>query len=1236
LRRLLRLLLVIALLSGMLLLSLPLTAPGSRLLFGAIDRLTPLEIKYRSGSLASELQLDLLAVETGSLALKLEQLQVALVPACLWRSELCLRRLQAARFDLALRGEPVEEKPGALAATAMIQLPVAVTVEVLAVDALRVQWRGGEWRQGAMRARVALAGSTVAISGATVKQAHLELHAAEQAEEPSGEEIELPAVALPLELRVEELALQEPSWDAYGTQHRHQSIELRGSWRGTRLHLLQFDARTAQWGRLSLQGELDLSGRWPLQAAIGVAVQQPPVTPLLHDRELTLEAEGDLAALRLSANLSGSPGVTLVAELNALDRQLPFEARARAAWKGPLAVADLVRLPESLRDLELASPLLVTARGTLREQSFSLQGEASALGYRSVALSLRGGQRQGRIAVDELLLREAGGANALHGGGELVLGEELRWTLSLDSPGIDLPALDDYASGRVAGGLRVEGAMAGEHWRVALADVDLEGVVNELPARVSGQAGLRAGGADAALPFVLDPGDLQAEVNGARLSLRSPRTPGTGGYLDLAVEELGRWLPGSRGRLRAGATIAPDWQALHFTGELQGFASEGVAIDGVSLSGNYRLDATGAFDIKAQAAGIGAAAVDLESLQLVARGTRRAQQVTLESSGDLGVRLALRGAVEGNGWRGELAPTTLQMPLGAWRLAEPVALEWSAAASRLAVADHCWRQVEARVCASALSIGAQGGVRVEAAGELGAIAVLLPEGMQAGGELRLDLEAGWGGEGGLRLTGSALGRALRLTRVYAAGESATAELESVALQFGERDGGMQLDLALRSGDRGSADLRMLLPAERQAPLAGSIALDRIQLDSLAPFAPEFRQLEGELSGRLELAGTVDQPRAQGWIRLDGGRLAVVGSPTELQRLALEIDVLGRKAELRGSGELGGGALQLSGRLDGDPEPRLALKVTGGRHQLFYPPSARMLVSEDLSITAAAGELGVSGEVTVHEGRLEHEAIPEGGVTLSPDVVEVDSAGKVIRAERPFDTSIDVWLRMPERFRVVGSNVNVTVGGDLQLLQTAGRPLQLFGNLNVAGGELRAFEQHLKIRRGTIAFAGVPDNPELDVRAERTIPRDDVRVGVAVVGTLDEPELELYSEPQMSQAEQLSYLVRGRGPDTGAGADGTAAALSLGTTLVNRSELVSGLNRLPGISNVGFGAQGSEENTAATVSGYIGERLYLSYGVGLYEPINVLTARFYLKTRLWLEVVSQLENSADLYYSFDIN
>jgi autotransporter translocation and assembly factor TamB len=248
---------------------------------------------------------------------------------------------------------------------------------------------------------------------------------------------------------------------------------------------------------------------------------------------------------------------------------------------------------------------------------------------------------------------------------------------------------------------------------------------------------------------------------------------------------------------------------------------------------------------------------------------------------------------------------------------------------------------------------------------------------------------------------------------------------------------------------------------------------------------------------------------------------------------------------------------------------------------------------------------------------------------------VDYAGNVLREEQPFDTRLDIRVTMRDRFEVAVGGLRATVGGDLQVRQSRGQPVQLFGSLNVIGGELTAYRQRLLIQRGTIAFTGRVDNPELNVRAEREIRSENVSVGVELLGTLEAPQMRVYSDPAMSQSEAMSYLIRGRGMDAGAGLDGAALALSMGADLVNSSGVLSGFERLPGISQIRLGAEGTADDTAATVSGYVGERLYVAYGIGLYEPITVLTARLYLSARLWLEVVSRLENSLDLYYSFDI-
>ncbi len=480
-------------------------------------------------------------------------------------------------------------------------------------------------------------------------------------------------------------------------------------------------------------------------------------------------------------------------------------------------------------------------------------------------------------------------------------------------------------------------------------------------------------------------------------------------------------------------------------------------------------------------------------------------------------------------------------------------------------------------------------------------------------------------------------RSLLLTRHHGEGETASIGWDKGEGVFGYDGEGLNLDWELHREGHKLVNLQLLLPPHRDEAMAGSVSFERIQLGALASFAPSLSALEGEVSGRVQLAGTVDQPLVSGMLQLSGGRLAMVANPTELNDLNLTLKMQGDRAQVHGSAVLGGGELQLVGELVIRPELRLQLAVNGTEHNILYPPSTELRVSQNLDITVSRGLLDVTGEIVVHEGVLEFEQLPAGSVALSSDVVQVDYTGAVIREELPFDISMDVWVRIQDRFKVTGSILQATLGGDLQLLQQAGQPLQLFGSLNTIGGEVRAYQQQLRIKRGVLSFTGTPDNPALDVRAQRDISGNNVTVGVQVRGRLQEDlVLEIYSDPAMSQGEAMSYLVRGRGMDAGAGADGTAVALSVASGVVNRSTLVSELNRIPGVSNVAFGAEGSEDDTAATVSGYVGERLYLSYGFGLYQPINVLTARLYLGTHLWLEVVSSLENSVDLYYSFDID
>ena len=59
-----------------------------------------------------------------------------------------------------------------------------------------------------------------------------------------------------------------------------------------------------------------------------------------------------------------------------------------------------------------------------------------------------------------------------------------------------------------------------------------------------------------------------------------------------------------------------------------------------------------------------------------------------------------------------------------------------------------------------------------------------------------------------------------------------------------------------------------------------------------------------------------------------------------------------------------------------------------------------------------------------------------------------------------------------------------------------------------------------------------------------------------------------------------------------------------------------------------------EGTQVVVSGTIAPNLRVSYGVGVFSPVNTLTLRYQLTSRLALSAMRSLENALDLFYTFE--
>ncbi|GAB5414125.1 MAG: hypothetical protein Cons2KO_17280 [Congregibacter sp.] len=450
--------------------------------------------------------------------------------------------------------------------------------------------------------------------------------------------------------------------------------------------------------------------------------------------------------------------------------------------------------------------------------------------------------------------------------------------------------------------------------------------------------------------------------------------------------------------------------------------------------------------------------------------------------------------------------------------------------------------------------------------------------------------------------------------------------DSAELEAEWTPSGSRANLALESEDSGRLRLQL---REAAGELEGRADLLGFDIASFAELAPSVTELTGRLTAAIDVSGSLERPKLAGSAELMGVSGGIQGTTMSFANGSLSVSAKDDRFIFEGEAGVGGGELKVSGVCcDKD---RAEATLSGKRLALDLPSGVNATVSPQLFLVADRDLLDVSGVYVVHDGVLEHAGPREEGVALSRDIVLDQGVESDVS---DFAISADIQTIIEPGFTLRSKELEATLSGDLRVSRRPRQAPELYGDLQVLGGELRAYGQALRIARGSVGFVGDPYNPELNVSAEREIRAERLRVGFKVLGSLDAPRLEMFSDPQRSERETLSYLLRGRGPDAGASADGTALALSLGASALNQSGALASLNDIPGLSGVTLGAEGSDDDVAATISAYVGNRLYLSYGVGIYEPVNALTARLYLRSRLWLEVVSRLESSFDLYYRFD--
>ncbi len=981
------------------------------------------------------------------------------------------------------------------------------------------------------------------------------------------------------------------------------------------LQIEQFTLATAAHTQLQLSGAVALHDtpspdlilrwtdlRWPLTGTAAF--------PL---------GDGQLHVAGTATDLTGTLSSTLLG--GALEGDIQLRAGATPRVQGTL---DWSALAFSFGGHPVTLP-----RGSLRASGTTTDTYAIQFDTRAsfdglpATLALRATGRADGVALEHIRLGALGG----HIGGSADIDWQARphWQADLQARGIDPGTIWPEWPGALQFRLQGEGDATGPQPGLK-AHISALGGKLHAQKLSGGGALILAGGHWTIRALALDLGKNRVRIDGGlagkdglhwRVSIPDAATLADGAHGKLSTSGAVRAGDGAL-QVRAGANAA-------------GFRLGHLALGKLSLDTAFDTAFTGPARLTLKAADVSYADISVPSASLSVSGPAKAQQVQAELESNLGtLHLEGVGHLRDGGMQLELTRADLDAAdAGDWHLAEPAHL--TLGGQQQTLAQSCWQADTGRICARAQHARNDWDAKISLAQvALTPLGRLLPGALALSGALsgtldastrhgRIQAEADLTSAGGKVLHRSG---DQTLTLLDFTGARLQASLADHKL-------GGKLDLALADGGFVDARLRTHLDGPVQdRPLEASLRARLDDLGLLPLLVPDLGSLSGHLAADLKFGGTLAAPQLNGSASLEQGDASLPRLGIHLQQVSARCTGTGSGLHVELRAGSGGGSLALTADADRDGNGwRTDGKLTGQAFKAVDIPEATIYLTPDLEFSAAGHHLDVHGSLDVPKARLAPRDL-SGTVQVSDDQIIVGSnAPKQPR----WQITADVRTQLGDAVQFDGFGLSGLVQGGVRLREQPGRLTTGSGELTIADGKYKAYGQQLDIARGRLLFSGGPvTEPGLDIRATRT--SGEVIAGVDIRGTLRSPVLSVFSDPPMPQSQAMSYLLLGHGIDqTSSAEQGTlnTAAVAVGGEL-----LAQQLNRRLGFGEVSVENGDTPGQTSLFLGKYLSPRLYIGYGVGLFQQLSLFKVRYELSKKWTIQAESGTKSSADLLYTIE--
>ena len=433
--------------------------------------------------------------------------------------------------------------------------------------------------------------------------------------------------------------------------------------------------------------------------------------------------------------------------------------------------------------------------------------------------------------------------------------------------------------------------------------------------------------------------------------------------------------------------------------------------------------------------------------------------------------------------------------------------------------------------------------------------------------------------------------------------------------------------------------------EASTPIEGVLELRVADLGSWGTWVPAGWRLGGRLHASASIGGRLGAPSYTG--RLEGSKLTarnfLQGINVTDGELAVALE--GETARIERFVVHGGqGTARLTGEARLGETPTANLALTADAFELLGRVDRRIVASGKATMRLDAKTIALSGGFKVDEGLIDFTRAD--APTLGDDVVVVRRPGggaspaaesKALAAARVDppagrDVKLDLRINVGEKLRIRGRGLDASLRGELHITSPGGN-MRVEGSIRAVDGTYQAYGQKLAINRAVITFNGPIDNPRLDIEATRP-DLDEVRVGVVVTGTVLNPRVRLFSEPELSDVDKLSWLVLGKPATSTGGAESALlqrAALALlsgeGPGAADKVTRALGLDEF----SVRSGA-GGVTDTIVSVGKQISDRWYVGYEQGLNSTTGSWQLIYRIARRFTVKAQAGGDNAIDVNWT----